>query len=174
MGGHIIVFGTSHNLQGPENAPHRKTIDDPTYDYLVSELLEGKDFVFEEASGMGPTKAERLTLRHLGPDRYLDVDPHADRRDEFGIGKTGASREIEASNPDPLVVVFQDEQAKRELLWLKKIAEKKCHNALFICGYLHTLSMAFRLDSAGYEVQTYYYTPFRKLCGRQHADDSGL
>jgi hypothetical protein len=157
-----------YDLQGAEKALHRKIVHDPTYLVLVSQLIDDKDFVFEEASGMGPTKAERLALSQLGPGHHLDVDPHPDKKLELGIGETGTCREIEPSSPDPLVNEFHREQAKREELWIKTIAERKWHNALFICGYLHALSMAFRLDRAGYEVETCVYIPYGKLCRRQH------
>ena len=54
---------------------------------MLRTLLNAKDFVFEEATGLGPTTAEGLSLKRLGPGRYLDVDPAVEQRDDYGISK---------------------------------------------------------------------------------------
>ena len=60
------------------------------------------------------------------------------------------------------------EQEKREDLWLCQIEGKNFSRALFICGFLHTFSMAFRLRQAGYELETWYYMSHEKLCRKEH------
>lgn len=51
----------------------------------------------------------------------------------------------------------------RELSWLKQIKEKQFTKGLLICGVAHGLSMAFRLQDAGFDVEVYdYRIPLRK------------
>jgi hypothetical protein len=162
----VTILGTLHQLQGAEKAVWKK-IDDPTYEKVVKQLLIGKDFLFEEASELGPTTAERLAWTELGADHYQDVDPHRDKREALGIHQTGGWNPIEPWNPDTdkLGFEFASEHAKREGLWMGKIGERAFAKALFICGCLHTLSMSFRLLSVGYEIETFHYMPYKKLSG---------
>ena len=69
---HITILGTSHDLQGAEK--RKSSVNDPTFSEAIEFLLSGKDFVFEEASGCGPTIAEKGAHEKLGPGHYLDVD----------------------------------------------------------------------------------------------------
>jgi len=48
-------------------------------------LAPSVKFVFEEGSGLGPSTAEELANLHLGPGRYLDIDPAEDKRPEYGL-----------------------------------------------------------------------------------------
>jgi hypothetical protein len=57
-----------------------------------------------------------------------------------------------------------EEDNLREELWCKRIAEQTFTNALVICGYLHTLSVTFRLRSAGFGVKFQAYFPEDILC----------
>jgi hypothetical protein len=165
-----MLFGTIHQIQGAEKA-RPPTIDDPAYLTLVSRFLENKDFVFEEASGLGPTKAERLALERLGPGHYYDIDPSVDPQNgtrwPYGIGVTGDSFPIEPCTvlTDFYRVEYVEAQFTRETLWLARIAETDFTNAIFICGELHVLSMAFRLRSEGFKVEAWTYVPYLKLCG---------
>jgi hypothetical protein len=163
MAKHVTVFGTSHRVQGVENFKFK--IDDPTYPVVIDRLLRGKDFVFEEATGLGPTTAEKLVDSKLGPGFYLDVDPSVANRHNYEIGETGRGEPIQPSGPstDTLNYEFDEEQEKREALWLQRIGEYQFNDALLICGYLHLLSMSFRLRAAGYDVEACYYLPFGKL-----------
>lgn len=162
----VTILGTVHQIQGAENSPRKNTnIEDPFYLTLVGQFLQGRDFVFEEASGFGPTKLERAAqLRRIG---YLDVDPHPDKREALGIGITGG-RQIPV-NPmgkfsDSYCEEFESEHCKREKHWLKEITSTNFEDALLICGFLHTLSLAGRLRKAGIDVETWTYLPYLKLC----------
>src|ERR1700676_779933 len=93
---HVTVFGVSHRIQG---APTRvANIDDPSYEVLIRRFLEleRKDFVFEEASGLGPTFAEKVAIETLGSGKYRDVDPSRDERPKYEIAEdTGRSEPIQ-------------------------------------------------------------------------------
>ena len=65
MAKHVTLLGTSHRLQGAEKS--KFNIDDPIYTVVVDRLMQGKDFIFEEATGLGPTTAEKLAHSKLGP-----------------------------------------------------------------------------------------------------------
>jgi len=168
MGGRITVFGTSHRLQGIENVSW--AIDDPMYLVALKNCLRRKDFIFEEASGRAPTTAQGLAVAKFGQGHYLDVDPSIEERQQLGIGQTELPTFIDPSdsNSDHIVQQFFGEQEKRETIWLRRIQERTFDNAVFICGYLHTLSMSFRLCEAGYDVEAFYYLPHAKLCDKQH------
>jgi hypothetical protein len=84
---YITILGTSHDLQGAEK--RKSSVNDPTFSEAIEFLLSGKDFVFEEASGCGPTIAEESAHEKLGPGHYLDVDPSRAHRERYGIGDTG-------------------------------------------------------------------------------------
>jgi hypothetical protein len=59
---------------------------------------------------------------------------------------------------------FESEHSKREDLWLKGITGKNFESALFVCGFLHAFSVAAKLRLAGFEVGTWIYVPYSKLC----------
>ena len=166
---YITILGTSHDLQGAEK--RKSSVNDPTFSEAIEFLLSGKDFVFEEASGCGPTIVEKSAHEKLGPGHYLDVDPSRADRERYGIGDTGGQPiPIDFLHPVDgyLCPEYDLEQEKRENLWLYQIEGKNFARALFICGYLHTFSMAFRLRHAGYELETWYYMSHEKLCRKQH------
>jgi hypothetical protein len=163
----VSVLGTSHRLQGARKAKLVRHVDDPDYRrYLEDQLRGGRfDFVFEEATESGPTIAEELTRRFLGDGHYLDVDPHPDNRARFGIPRL---REDCTPIPDSDGGFVQQEdldgQEEREKLWVRRVQGQSFDFALLICGYLHTLSLSFRLRSAGLSVmQTSVYMPHHKL-----------
>jgi hypothetical protein len=171
----VTIFGTIHQIQGAE-AARTPNIDDQKYITLVDGFLEGKDFVFEEASGLGPTKAEHLVTERLGAGHYRDIDPPIDpqsgTRWPYGIGVTGSSFPLEPCTilTDFYRVEFVEEQLKRESLWLARILETSFTNGLFICGELHVLSMAFRLQADKCKVEAWTYVPYLKLCPRPHVE----
>ncbi len=165
MARNLTLFGTSHRLQGAEK--RELNVDDPTYAMLVERFLEGRDFVFEEGAELGPTTAEKLMLGKLGSGFYCDIDPSVKNRlGDYGIGDTGRGYSIDPHDPDTGILHYEYdlEQEKRETLWLKRIREREFGHALVICGYLHVLSMAFRLRAVGYDVETCFYMPLLKLC----------
>ena len=55
------------------------------YVALLNKLMisEGVDFIFEEASGLGPTIAEKLALEQLAFGHYVDIDPARNDRPDF-------------------------------------------------------------------------------------------
>jgi len=165
--GHMVVLGVTHNVQGAEKWCGRR-LDDSQYRTVLGRLLDGKDFVFEEATGLGPRTAEKLSLERLGPGRYLDVDPAVEQRPTYGIPKdTGGQSLIDACDPetDSLYTELIDPHSVREKLWLQRIQERTFGNGLLVCGFLHSLSMSFRLQSAGYTVEaTFCYLPWRRFC----------
>jgi hypothetical protein len=57
-----------------------------------------------------------------------------------------------------------DPHSARERLWLQRIQERSFGNGLLVCGFLHALSMSFRLQSAGYTVEAFCYLPWRRFC----------
>src|SRR5229473_3482024 len=126
------------------------------------------DFVFEEATEFGPTIVEDLARKFLGEDHYLDVDPHPKNRAQFGIPPLRADHTPIDPYGDEGCVFHEDleGQALREELWIKRCSETNFTCALFICGFLHTLSLSYRLQSAGFSVeQAGIYMPYPKLGG---------
>jgi hypothetical protein len=166
----VVVLGTTHELQNGENNP--RGIDDPQYRELLDLLIaeDGIDFIFEESGGLGPTTSEKLALK-WGPNRYLDVDPPRNERTKFGIPEN-TNEHIFLGSPvttPPTAVtadrVFHEAHAKREEFWLQKIEKQDFKNALMVCGQNHTLSFAFRLSAARFNVKAVTYAP--PLAGRE-------
>src|SRR5580765_382909 len=65
MNPRVTVLATLHVVQGAEKRVGN--VLDPVYVALLEKLMlsEGVDFIFEEASGLGPTIAEKLALERL-------------------------------------------------------------------------------------------------------------
>src|ERR1700719_2922592 len=80
----IVVLGTSHRLQGAVNS-RWQNIDDPSYRRLVEQLISSHrvEVIFEEASGCGPTEAQKIA--GLAQICYMDVDPSPDERVRLGM-----------------------------------------------------------------------------------------
>jgi hypothetical protein len=165
----VVFVGTSHRLQGAEKGSCN--IDDPDYRTLISQLWQNHsiDFVFEEASGLGPTFAEKFALEKIGPDRYKDIDPSAGGRKKLGIStETGRDCRIGRPNLDTGHWGFGREEfvevhEKRECFWLPFIREPEFISALVICGHAHLLSFAFRLKAERFDVKAYSYMPYALL-----------
>lgn len=169
----VILLGTSHRLQGAE----RRTwnVRDPDYEMLVKQLWQtfSVDFIFEEASGLGPTFAEKFALGELGPNRYKDIDPSATQRKKLGmVPETGKDYRI--GRPDLNTGHWGygreeliDAQESREYFWLPFIREQDFSRALLICGHAHLLSFAFRLKSENFDVRAYSYMPYELLGVKQ-------
>ena len=75
MNPRVTVLATLHVVQGAEKRVGN--VHDPVYVALLEKLMlsEGVDFIFEEASGLGPTIAEKLALERLPFGHYVDIDP---------------------------------------------------------------------------------------------------
>ena len=147
----------------------KPNVDDPDYSDLLDRLIKDKnlDFVFEEATGLGPTIAEQLTGSSLGPNHYLDVDPPCDDRHKYGIFSTSRPYPVD---PDDLESYKHspscegvEQQGIKEGIWLERIRTKEFSRAVMICGYLHTLSFALRLRTAEFDVKALSYMPHHKL-----------
>ncbi len=165
----VILLGTAHRLQGAEKGSCN--IEDPDYGTLIKQLCDSYsiEFIFEEASGLGPTFAERFALQRLGPSRYKDIDPSAQERNRLGIG-SGTSKDyrIGTVNFDTNHWGYSREELievheKRERFWLPFIRAQEFNTALLICGQAHLLSFAFRLKGENFDVKAYSYMPFKLL-----------
>lgn len=165
MPGFVTVLGTYHELQGSEK--RRGNINDSLYEDLVTDLIQDQtiDFVFEEATGLGPTAAEHLTAKLVGANRYLDLDPPTQQRHIFGIPPE-TNQPLMLGNPmsDPPNVGWANWQPirmneAREKLWLERMKGQTFNKALMICGIAHMLSFAFRLQHADFEVKAIHYLP---------------
>jgi len=127
----VILLGTAHRVQGAERGICN--LEDPDYETLVDQLrlTYSVDFVFEEASGLGPTFAEKLALANIGPNRYKDIDPSAADRRKLGISaETSKDYRIGKINFDTSHWGFGREELievheKREHFWLPFIREQK-------------------------------------------------
>jgi hypothetical protein len=164
----VILLGTSHRVQGAER--RSSNIKDPDYDALVRQLSRtfAIDFLFEEASGLGPTFAEKFAMREMGPNRYKDIDPSAEYRRKLGITETSKDYRIGNANLDTGHWGYGreeliDAQEQRECFWLPSIREQDFSRALLICGHAHLLSFAFRLKAENFEVRAYSYMPYKLL-----------
>ena len=165
----VIVFGTSHRLQGAMKG--RSNIDDPSYAELIERLISEHqiDFIFEEATGLGPTTAERIALSHWGQNHYLDVDPSKHQRPEHEVSEqTGGLLLIDPEDPqkskDIAYWEHVEDHIKREELWLQRMQGTVFTISLMVCGAAHLLSFSFRLHSGAFDVKALYYMPHHKLC----------
>lgn len=164
MNPRITVLATLHVLQGAEK--RHGNLHDPMYVTLLKNLIisEGVEFIFEEASGLGPTIAEKLSQQQLGFGRYLDIDPANADRVEFGIPSNSNEPHIIGTPPKVAFAHWQilEVHAKREILWMNRIQQRKFESALVICGLVHLLSLAFRLQTAQFSVQAIDYANWQR------------
>jgi hypothetical protein len=165
----VVLFGTSHRLQGAVKG--QSNVDDPTYAELVERLISEQqiDFILEEATGLGPTNAEKIALCHWGQNHYLDVDPPKSERTNYGISLETClcfpiDPEDSQKSEDVACWDYVEEHEIREKLWLQRIVGASFTRALMICGAAHLLSFSFRLRSAAFDVKALYYMPHHKLC----------
>jgi hypothetical protein len=159
----VIVLSTQHELQGAKKRVGN--VEDPMYAELLEQLVvtEGLDFIFEEATELGPTTAENVSINSIGPNHYLDVDPPKSQRQKLGIPPDTNKPYLIGSPPDVAFAdwQFQEVHAKREELWVQRMMEREFEKALMICGLGHGLSLAFRLQSAGFTVKAMTYMKAR-------------
>jgi hypothetical protein len=160
----VTILATLHEVQGAEQ--RNGTVKDPKYIELLNQLLvaETIDFVFEEASGLGPTIAEKLSLDQLGPNRYLDVDPHRNDREKFGIPRNSHDFYMIGTPPAAAFASWQfhEVHALREEFWVQQLTEREFKSALMVCGLAHMLSFASRLHAACFSVKTLEYANWQR------------
>ena len=160
----VTVLATLHVVQGAEKRVGN--VHDPMYVALLEKLMisEGVDFIFEEASGFGPTIAEKLAIEKLAFGHYVDIDPSRTERPEFGIPANSSEPHMIGEPPTVAFANWQllDVHARREELWLARIRQRQFQSALVICGLVHLLSFAFRLQAAQYSVQAINYANWQR------------
>ena len=160
----VTVLATLHVIQGAEKRVGN--LHDPMYVALLNKLMvsESVDFIFEEASGLGPTIAEKLALERLAFGHYVDIDPSRAERADFGIPANSSEPNMIGTPPTVAFANWQILEAhkNREELWVKRIEQHKFESALAICGLVHLLSFAFRLQNAKFSVQPINYANWQR------------
>src|ERR1700722_2314823 len=135
----VTVLATLHVVQGAEK--RFGNVHDPMYVALLEKLMisEGVDFIFEEASGLGPTIAEKLAVERLPFGHYVDIDPSRNERLDFGISTNSSEPNMIGAPPSVAFANWQilDVHAKREDLWLQRIQQRKFASALVVFGLVH-------------------------------------
>ena len=172
----VTVLATLHVVQGAEKRVGN--VHDPMYVDLLDKLMasEGVDFIFEEASGLGPTIAEKLALERLAFGHYVDVDPAKGDRNDFGIPAVSSEPNMIGSPPSVAFANWQilETHAKREELWVQRIRQHTFQSALVIVGLVHLLSFAFRLQSAQFSVQAINYANWQRDPRLTRRSDGGV
>jgi hypothetical protein len=160
----VTVLATLHVIQGAEKRVGN--LHDPMYVALLNKLMvsESVDFIFEEASGLGPTIAEKLALERLAFGHYVDIDPARGERADFGIPTNSSEPNMIGAPPTVAFANWQilEAHAKREELWVQRIEQHKFESALVICGLVHLLSFAFRLQNSKFSVQAINYANWQR------------
>jgi hypothetical protein len=158
----IVVLGTDHRLQGlPGN------IADPNYICFIGYLISSYsvECVFEEAGGKQDSSAKLMAdARQI---KYCDVDigqPHpgdGERERNYIVQpwQKFYSRELREIG---VVEELLDAQINTEQFWLEKIRDHAFASGLLICGHLHTISIARRLQP-DCEVTVLAYMPLCRL-----------
>jgi hypothetical protein len=160
----VTVLATLHVVQGAEK--RLGNVHDPMYVALLNQLMisEGVDFIFEEASGLGPTLAEKLALETLAFGHYVDIDPTRSERPDYGIPPNSSEPNMIGTPPTVAFANWQilDVHKKREELWLERVQQHKFESALVIVGLVHLLSFSFRLQTAKFSVQAINYANWQR------------
>jgi hypothetical protein len=75
----VLLLATLHEFQGLPG--FQGSVEDPSYTSgIESCICSGRiDFVFEEASELGPSTAEQRANSLLGPGHYLGIDSERDK-----------------------------------------------------------------------------------------------
>jgi hypothetical protein len=160
----VTVLATLHSVQGAEK--RIGNVYDPNYAALLKKLIasEGVSFIFEEASGLGPTIAEKLALEQFAFGHYVDIDPARSERVDYDIPASSTEPNMIGALPSVSFAHWQilNAHAKREELWVKRMQQRDFTSALAICGLVHLLSFAFRLQSVGFSVQAISYANWQR------------
>ena len=83
---------------------------------------------------------------------------------DFGIPANSSEPHMIGAPPSVAFAQWQilEVHAKREELWLKRMRQHEFESALVICGLVHLLSFAFRLQAAGFSVQAINYANWQR------------
>jgi hypothetical protein len=121
----VLVLGVAHELQGSKLQGY---VDDPSYGLLLKSSMHGVDFVFEEASGLGPSKVEDLAISILGAGQYVDIDPSLSERSRVGATRLGRlvyrMRKYEQQYVDKGMEHYGQRYRDQQIQSLKKKAAK--------------------------------------------------
>jgi hypothetical protein len=159
----MVVLGTDHRLQGLSECPGN--VDDPMYGFFIKHLISkfSVKYIFEEAGGRSGSTAEQIAktlgLEHNDIDRGQPHPGHDERERDYTVqGWENHRKELEESGAVEEVLVAQIET---EQFWIEKIQGHSFTSGLLICGHLHTISIATRLQAARFEVTVLAYMPRR-------------
>ncbi len=104
----------------------------------------------------------------MATGRYLDIDSETteqalslfseDSETHFLPEILGKSRLQQTATKLGLTV-----QNWRERCWVTKMKAQQFKTGLVICGVVHSLSIAFRLQEEGFDVAAYCYEPIKRL-----------
>ena len=156
----LIVLGTYHNVQGLKN--FRGSLPDPDYKPILEYLKQKHDvdFIFEEATGHGPSVASDMAA-----GGYFDIDSETTDEALSHFPEDSHTLVLEILDkfrvqeiPTKLGLTVQE---LRESTWVTKIKAQQFKTGLVICGVMHTLSIAFRLNAEGFGVEAYCYEPIK-------------
>jgi hypothetical protein len=156
----LIVLGTYHNVQGLKN--FGRSLTDPDYKPILEYLKQKHDvdFIFEEATGHGPSIASDMAA-----GGYLDIDSETTDEALSHFPEDSHTLVLEILHkfrvqeiPTKLGLTVQE---WRESTWVTKIKAQQFKTGLVICGVVHTLSIAFRLKAEGFGVEAYCYQPIK-------------
>ncbi len=159
----VLLLATHHKFQGPRFCGF---VEDPSYKILIEMCVRVRriDFVFEEAGKRGPSIAEECTNSLLGPGHYLNIEPPGNALRKYGIAEdieteTGHWIDDHDKSLGKYVCQNVDAHKSREVRWLQRIDAQPFEKGLVICGVGHSLSFAFRLQTAGFSAELCTYLP---------------
>jgi hypothetical protein len=135
----ICIFGTHHAYQ--YQTKRRK------YFQNVEALIEihSADLVAEEAGGLPTTYAQDIANKALVVWKNVDLT-----REERKL--------VPDLNPYSIGTQIDfDLHSLREWVWVIRTAKSMKNSALLICGLAHTMSMAAKFQSVGFDVETHVY-----------------
>jgi len=137
----ICILGTHHGYQ--------IDVSRPAYFENVKALLRLHfvDLIAEEATGAPSTYAQGIAAESQISWKNVDLT-----KEERG--------KVPDVNPDSIGTLIDfDLQNIREWVWVVRTSKAMKDSALLICGLTHTLSVAEKFQSLGFDVETNVYFP---------------
>ncbi len=134
----ICIFGVHHNYQ--------YCVLRPMYLQRLKSLirLHSVDLVAEEAGTLSTTYArEAVKEESKASTRWVNVE-------------TEEEYKRAPNNGCDTLIDFEFHDA-RERVWIETTSRAMKESALLICGYVHTLSVAGKFRSRGFEVEVHSY-----------------